>query len=202
MKNVIIISPNLLHYRLPFYEKLSYYNEDYQLTVFYGAKRKEDGRPAYTGKLRFNAIGFREIKFRLLAYKLVYNLGMFSKLKQINPDIVIIQGNTGNISYRRSIKWGKRKNKKIIIWACGFEPGRAKGLLLYLKNKLVASIFNKADYFLTYSNYASRYVRDLGIEQSIIKTCYNGLDIDIIKRSVRSTFIHLNSRIRSLMKRR
>jgi glycosyltransferase involved in cell wall biosynthesis len=103
---------------------------------------------------------------------------MLSAVQQLNPDIVIVQGIAGNITYQRIISWANRKNKKIIIWACAWEPGRAKGFLFKIKNKLVASFFRNADYFLTYSSHASKYVQDMGIKESIIETCYNGLEID------------------------
>lgn len=178
MVKIVLITPILQHYRLTFYEKLSKHSEDYDLNVFFGYKMKEDGRPSYEGETKFKSTGFREHKYRILPFDIVYNWGMFSAIKKLDPDIVIMQGIAGDLTNRRIIAWAKRKKKKIIIWACGWEPGRAKSLLLKFKNALVSTFFKKAHYFLTYSTHASNYVHDMGISESIIDTCYNGIEID------------------------
>jgi glycosyltransferase involved in cell wall biosynthesis len=195
MTKIVLITPILQHYRLTFYEKLSKANSDYDLTVFYGYKVKEDGRPSYEGETNFKSRGFREYKFRILPFDIVYNWGMFSAIKDINPDIIIMQGIAGDITNRRIISWAKRKQKKIIIWACAWEPGRAKGTLLKLKNNLVSKFFKKAHYFLTYSTHASNYVKNLGINKNLIETCYNGIEIDEMEKNA-SRIIEKSSAIR------
>jgi len=177
MNKIILITPILQHYRISFYEKLSNAFSEKGLVVFHGVKKKEDGRPSYLGKTEFQNKGFQESKLKI-PLEIVYNWKMYSEVKKTNPDIIIIQGITGNLSYRRIISWAKKNKKKIIIWSCGWEPGRAKGLLLRVKNMFVASFYNRADYFLTYSDYATKYVVSMGIDKSIIKTCYNGIEID------------------------
>jgi len=178
MVNIVIITPLLQNYRLSFYEKLSTLKNDYHLTVFYGVNYKEDGKAGYTGATKFLSKGFREYKFRILPFDMVFNRGMYSELIKTDPDVIIILTSTGNMTYRRIISWAKRKGKKIIIWTSGWDPGRAKGIMLSFKNRLVLSFFKKADFFLTYSTYASRYVESMGIDKSIIETCYNGIEID------------------------
>jgi glycosyltransferase involved in cell wall biosynthesis len=184
MTKIVLITPILQHYRLTFYEKLANSRDNYDLNVFFGYKKREDGRPSYDGETRFKSKGFREYKFRIHPFDIVYNWGMFSEIKKIDPDIVIMQGIAGDLTNRRIISWAKRNKKKIIIWACGWEPGRAKSVLLRFKNKLVSTFFNKAHYFLTYSTHASNYVMDKGISESLIETCYNGIEIDeMVKHS-------------------
>ncbi len=184
MVKIVIITPLLQHYRLSFYEKLSAINKDYQLIVFYGINEKEDGKAGYEGETTFLSQGFRENKFRVLPFEIVYNPGMYKAFKENNPDIVIILASAGNITYHRIINWAKRKGKKVIIWTSGWDPGRAKGMLLSLKNKLVSSLFSKADFFLTYGTKASEYVELRGVDKSKIEICYNGIEIDeMIKNS-------------------
>ncbi len=148
------------------------------MTVLFGYKKRDDGRPSYEGETPFKSQGFEELKYRVLPFDVVYNKGMFAEVKRIDPDIVIVQGIAGDLTLRRTLSWAKRKKKKIIIWACAWEPGRAHGLLLKFKNTLVGTFFRKANYFLTYSSMASRYVARLGISDSVIETCYNGIEID------------------------
>ena len=99
-------------------------------------------------------------------------------MKELNPDILIIHGIAGNIAYRRIISWAKFNKKKIIIWTCGWDSRKAKGLLHKFKNKLVSSFLKKGDYFLTYSSNASKYIESLGIDNKIIETCYNSIETD------------------------
>jgi glycosyltransferase involved in cell wall biosynthesis len=184
MVKIIIITPLLQHYRLSFYEKLSIFKEDYDLTVYYGINDREDGKAGYRGATIFKSKGFKESKYRILPFDMVFNSGMYAELVKADPDVIIMLASTGNITYRRIISWARKKRKKIIIWTSGWDPGRAKGLLLSFKNMLVSFFFKKADYFLTYSSYASGYVESMGIDKSIIETCYNGIEIDdLIKNS-------------------
>ena len=151
---------------------------DYELIIFHGVKKREDGKPGYAGDTKFKNIGFIQSKINVFPFNIRYDKGMFKEFKKINPDILIIQGITGNISYRMCNSWAKRKKKLIIGWTCGFEPGIAKGMLLKFKNSLVSNFFKKADYFLTYSSNSSKYVESLGIDNKKIETCYNGIEID------------------------
>lgn len=186
MTKIVLITPILQHYRLTFYDKLSKADPSYDLTVLYGYKMKEDGRPSFEGTTSFKSFGFREYKYRILPFDIVYNKGMMSAIKDIDPDIVIMQGIAGDLTNRQIIAWAARKNKKIIIWACAWEPGRAKGMLLKIKNRFVNSFFRKADYFLTYSTHASKYVSNMNIDMACIETCYNGIEIDEMEKEEES----------------
>jgi len=178
MKKIVLISPILQHYRISFYEKLAKANPDYELIVFHGVKKSEDGKPGYSGETKFKNMGFVQSKYSFLPFSIRHDKGMYREFKKINPDVLIIQGITGNISYRLCNGWARRHKKIIIGWTCGFEPGVAKGFMLWFKNKLVSTFFKKADYFLTYSTNSSKYVEALGIDKAKIETCYNGIELD------------------------
>jgi len=180
MIKIVLITPRLQHYRLSFYEKLSMIN-GYHLDVLYGINNNEDGKAGYTGETKFSSTGFKELKYRILPFEIVYNPGMYARIKEINPDMIIMLASTGNITYRRIINRARKKGRKIIIWTSGWDPGRAKGLLMSLKNSLVSSFYKKADFFLTYSTYANRYVESMGIDKSKIELCYNGIEIDDLR---------------------
>jgi len=83
-----------------------------------------------------------------------------------------------NLSLRSIISWAKRNDKKAIQWVCGWEPERVKGLFIKFKNIFVKTFLDKTDYFLTYSTKASKYIQSFGINESIVETCYNGIEID------------------------
>lgn len=178
-KLVILITPMLQPYRITFYKKLSLALEDkFDLIIYHGTKQYEDGRPAYKGNIPFKEKGFRIKTFKVYPFKIVLNLGMYKTIKNQNPDLIIVQGIAGDLSLRLITKWAKRHDKRLIFWTCGYEPGIAKGMLLSLKNRFVASFFKRADSHLTYSSKASLYVENMGVNNSIIETCYNGIETD------------------------
>ncbi|MFO7669619.1 MAG: glycosyltransferase [Bacteroidales bacterium] len=178
MKKIALITPMLQPYRISFYEKLFNMGEDYQWKIFHGVSQKEDGRPNYDKETNFDQEGFRETIYRPGPFKIVYNKGLFTSIKEFNPDLLILQGITGDISNRRAISWAKREGKRIIVWTCGWEPGLAKGMLLSFKNLLVSAFFKKGDLHLTYSTTASDYVESMGVDPQNIITAYNGIEID------------------------
>jgi len=182
MNKIVLITSMLQLYRLTFYKKLSEIYRDENFIVYYGITSKEDGKIRHKGKTDFRSKGFTEYKLRILPFEVVFNLSMYSEIRQLNPDVIIMLASTGNITYRRIISWAKRNNKRVIIWTSGWEPGRAKGVMLKFKNILVSSFFKKADFFLTYSSYASLYVKSMGVDNSKIEICYNGIETDEMER--------------------
>lgn len=182
MLKIAFITPLLAHYRLSFWEKLSQANADYQLKIFYGTKNVEDGRPNFDGNTKFSKEGFKEVLYKIYPFHIKYYKKMLTGVKKFNPDIVILVGIAGSITNRSIVSWAKGNQKKVILWTCGWEPGKAKGILLKFKNRLVSSFFKKADFFLTYSTTANSYLESLGVNKSIIETCYNGIETDDLIR--------------------
>jgi len=177
-KKIILITPFLQPYRITFYQKLSEANEVYDLYVFHGVKKIEDGRPGHKGETAFKEQGFTEYKKLIGPYEFVYNKGMFAAVKEINPDLVIMQTIAANLSLRKIISWAKRNNRKVIQWVCGWEPERVRGFFIKFKNIFVKTFLRKTDYFLTYSTKAGTYIKSFDIDQAIVETCYNGIEID------------------------
>jgi len=111
---------------------------------------------------------------------------------------MIVQPIPGDISNRLVSNWAKRKGKKLIMWTCGFEPHRIGGILLKLKNRVVSSLYKKADVHLTYSRKAREYTKRMGVPYSKSVVAYNGIEIDhllanegrVIRRSkdIRNSF--------------
>lgn len=178
MKKVALIIPMLQPYRLSFYEKLSKSDPQLIWTVIHGIKLIEDGRPGYIGATPFNNIGIHERILFIGPFKIRIHWGLLRKIKRFDPDLIIIQGMTGNISYRGVVNWARRNHRGIFIWTCGWEPGLARGLLLKLKNYFVGSFFRKGSKFLSYSTKAVQYISDRGVPSDRIMVCFNGIETD------------------------
>lgn len=178
MKKVALITPMLQPYRITFYEKLDKIIPEAKWIIFHGITKKEDGRPAYTGSTSFKNVGLIQLLYKIGPFSIRMQKGLYSKVSEYNPDMIIIQSITGNVSYRRVVNWAKRNNKIIINWTSAWDPGYAKGILLKFKNFLVSTFYKKGHYVLTYSTKAIRYVKERGIDESKIDVCYNGIEID------------------------
>lgn len=174
---VAFITVTLQHYRLSFYEKLSR-EKGFEIRVYHGVHQKNDGRPSYSGEVSFANEIFEEHKRQVGPFSVVENRGLMEKVRAFDPDIIVLPGIAGIVTNRRIASWAKRRQKKLIIWSCGWEPGRAKRLLLAMKNHMVSRMFRKGDCHLTYSTKASDYVESLGVAKGLITTCYNGIEID------------------------
>jgi glycosyltransferase involved in cell wall biosynthesis len=175
---IALITPMLQPYRISFYEKLAFSNPDYDFRVYHGVSKREDGRPNFRGETKFHNKGFPENKRFIGPFKIVYNKGMLTEIKSFDPDLVILQGIAGDISSRMVVNWAYKRQKKIILWTAGWEPGIAKGLMLNFKNALVSSFFRKANLHLTYGSNASKYTLSMGVSPEKVRTCYNGIEID------------------------
>jgi glycosyltransferase involved in cell wall biosynthesis len=170
-------------YRLTFYEKLAAFSPKLSWNVYHGIKLAEDGRPAYTGQTSFRNTGIIEKILYVGPFKIRIHKGLVQEIVRFDPDLVIIQGMTGNISYRRLVNWAKRNHRGIFIWTCGWEPGLAKGMLLHFKNYFVSSFFKKGNTFFSYSTKAVQYIMDRGVPRDRIKVCYNGIETDTLMKN-------------------
>ncbi len=179
LKKIILITPMLQPYRITFYRKLSQALAGRaELIVYHGTKKKEDGRPSYTGKVSFREKGFPIRLFIVFRLHFVVNSGMYRSLRKDDPDLVIMQGISGDLSLRKISKWIAKKKKKLVFWTCGWEPGRARGPMMTLKNKLAFLFFSRADFHLTYSTTATKYLGSIGVDPVLIETCFNGIETD------------------------
>jgi glycosyltransferase involved in cell wall biosynthesis len=177
-KRVVLITPMLQPYRITFYDKLTKRLEgSTELIIYHGTKVREDGRPPYNGKVPFKEKGF-PIKLNYISsFKIVRNAGMFESLKKDNPDLIIMQGIGGDISLQLIANWAKKNNRPLVFWACCMEEDRP-GWKQSLKNMLVVPFYKKGNHYLTYSTNAAKYLKNIGIDNSVIDVCYNGIEID------------------------
>lgn len=180
---IAFIVPIVAHYRLSFFERLINNNPEFEWCVFHGIKRKEDGRPAYSGEINFPNKIFTPKIFKIYPFGIVYNKALFSDIKDFNPDMVITTGISGDISNRQIIKWINKRGKTCILWVCSWESGNAKGLFKVIKSTLIKSYFRKATHFIAYGTHAKNYIESFGIEPKRISIAFNGIDLNVLKQN-------------------
>lgn len=174
---IILISPLLQPYRITFYEKLSGLFNGFK--VFYSMQQKEAGRPQHNKDVNFPAVGFPERKISFLGYSIIMVKGMFRAIKEEKPDIIIIQGIPGNLTYRQIVGWANNNRIKVVFWYCGWEPNRKRNFLLQaIKSRLASSYYRKGDCFITYSTKAKDDLIAGGFSRQKLNVALNGIEID------------------------
>lgn len=178
-KKVAFIVPMLAPYRVTFFTKLVNSTQNlYDWKIFFGLKQKEDGRPAYQGDIEFPYANFTFQKQEIGPWTLYKSITLENNIKEFNPDIIVMLGNSGIISNRNILRWAKKLNKQTILWVCDWDSGKSKHIFRWLKRILTQKYYKKADYFITYSSHCKRFLEDMSIPSSKIKIAYNGIETE------------------------
>jgi glycosyltransferase involved in cell wall biosynthesis len=174
---IVILSPLVAPYRVTFYEKLSKLASDFK--VFYHVKQNEDGRPQHDKKVNFYTRGFPESKTSFMGFSMLVIKGMFTAIKNEKPDLIILPGIPGNLTYRKIVNWARKSKIKVVFWYCGWEPNKKRFFLLQeIKRILALSFYKKGNYFITYSTKAKDDLIDQKFSPDMIKVALNGIELD------------------------
>ncbi len=181
---IIFISVLITHYRVSFFEKLSKNFSDFK--VFTSVKDVEDGRPQYNEDVNFKVRGFREQKKTIMGFSIRYIDGMYKAIREERPDVIVIAGIPGNLTYRKIVNWAHRNSIRVIFWYCGWEPN-IKRLSLWkkIKKRLALSHYKKGSCFITYSSKAQEDLIKENFNRENITVAYNGIELDDYKNTGR-----------------
>jgi len=179
---IAFIVPIITPYRVTFFEKISNL-EDVDLKVFHGIKSIEDGRPAYDRKLGFHTCGGKTKYIKLGSIRPIYYEGMYTYVKEFNPDVIVFPDHPRSITYWQIASWAKKRKKRIVIWACGWEGEHIKGLTRIVKNSLLKRFVRKASFILAYSTTAKTKMINLGVDPSRVEVAYNGIELDHLENA-------------------
>ena len=181
-----IITPMIAPYRVTFFEKLSNL-KDIDLVVFHNVKKTEDGRPAFIGKLEFPNETYDIVRLEVLSIYIDFYKNLFSKLKNKECDVLILQAAPSVFSSWVISLWARWYGKKVVFWACGWEPEHSK-LLKRIKQIVLKRYFALGNLFIAYSTTAKNYLENNGVNTENIQVAYNGIETDEyqnIKKKVR-----------------
>jgi len=171
-----IITPMIAPYRVTFFEKLSSL-KDIDLVVFHNVKKTEDGRPAFVGKLEFFNETYDIVKFKVLGICIDYYKNLFFKLKKEQCDVLILQAAPSVFSSWVIGLWARWYGKKVVFWACGWEPEHTN-LLKNIKQIVLKRYFAFGNLFIAYSTTAKNYLENNGVNTERIQVAYNGIETD------------------------
>ena len=174
---VCFITNFITPYRKTFFEKLCA-NSCHDWLVLRGKVTQETGRPGYKGSIAVPTKEIENIERGLGSFTLRFQRGALSSARSHNPDTLILLGMAGNVSNWLVMVWARLTGRRVLIWACGWEPQRAGSLSLWIKKRLMWAYFGMAHKCLLYSTKGMRYLESTGVRRKNLEICFNGIEID------------------------
>lgn len=174
MKNkikIICLYQVVMHYRIPFYERLSS-DEGFDFKLIYG-KGKIGSKlvNANFDKDKINAELVSDLRIPL-----PFSPVLFFKLIKESPDIVFSEGSSSLINGLIAFIYSKLFNKKFVWWSLGNLEGREYSGFRKLLNKLENYIEIKSDAIFTYSTFGKNYFVKRGVDSEKIFVSVNVLN--------------------------
>lgn len=174
---VCFITNFITPYRKTFFEKLCA-NSGHDWLVLRGKVKQETGRPDYKGSVAVPTKEIENIERGFGSFTLRFQKGALSSARSHDPDILILLGMAGNISNWLMMVWARLTGRRVLIWACGWEPQRAGSMSLWIKKKLMWVYFGMAHKCLLYSTKGMKYLESTGVRRKNLDICFNGIEID------------------------
>lgn len=182
-KRIALIIPMLQPYRITLYERLINATTDKcDWCIFHGLKDFDDGRLDYKGEVNFVTKPYKSTVKTFGPLSACIQGSLYRDVVYFNPDIIIMNANTGEIGSRNVSKWAKSNEKKLIMWVCSWDSGKARGIFKWIKRKMMGTYYKRGDYFIAYSSHASSLIKSFSISSSKIEIAYNGLDLVSLRK--------------------
>lgn len=168
-------------YRKTFYEKLCA-ARSHEWQVLRGRVDRETGRPDYRGAIAAPTVQVENVERSVGPFTLRYQAGALSTVRAFRPDVLVLLGMVGNLSNWLLLLWARLTGRKVIVWACGWEPQRPGSLALRVKQALLRAYFGFANRALLYSTKGLNYLADCGVDRGRMRVCFNGIEIEDLVR--------------------
>ncbi len=185
-------------YRKTFYEKLCS-DSGHQWQVLRGRVDKETGRPDYRGAIRAPTVEVENVELAVGPYTVRYQAGAWRAIRQFRPDVLVLLGMVGNLSNWLLLFWARATGRRVIVWACGWEPQRPGSLALWIKQRVLRAFFSLTDRSLLYSTKGRDYIAACGVNPQRLRVCFNGIEIDELLRDEARVLAEAHALRRSLV---
>lgn len=172
---IVCLYQVIMHYRLPFYERLCG-NNDFDFLLLYG-RGKKDSKLNNTDLSKSPLKSHSKQMFDLRV-PLPFTPFLFFELIKRSPDVVFSEGSSSLINSSIAFIYSKMFRKKFIWWSLGkLEDKRYTG---------IRGIVNKWEHFIelnsnaifTYSTFGKKYFIERGVKEEQIFVGVNVLDTD------------------------
>lgn len=174
MKKVLFIFDRVAHYHQELFKGLEKALPTVGLELFLLSGETNQSSKGRVG-LGESVIG-KESKFTFREYKigsfiLRRHFGVMDKVREIQPDIVVVLSHIGNVSHWRLMGLKKKMGFELVAWQCGYEynPGT-------LKDFLLGKFIPQFDYHLAYHSNARDYALSHGARPDQITVMHNTIN--------------------------
>ena len=134
-------------------------------------KKNESGRVALSKPIvqQHYFVPYREWSYR--TYTIRWQPTLARVIRKVAPEVVIVMGHVGCLTYWRLGSLSKRMGFRYITWQCGYEynPGTIKAVL-------TRKFLKQFHYHLAYHSGAMKYLLAHGITESRIMVIHNTIN--------------------------
>jgi glycosyltransferase involved in cell wall biosynthesis len=176
-----ILNPTFPAYKREFFENLNTQlkEKNIELSVIYGSSFfKKTVRiitnPGYT------AIPLKAVEYSFFSFRIAWWKGLFSKIRELKPDMVIINFNPGNLALWILQFYCYFLKIKVGIWGCGYIREEISGLKRNIRGIFSDYFLKKADTIICYGSKYKRDLISLGIAENKIFVAQNTINIERI----------------------
>lgn len=166
-------------YRVSFYEKLCRHPR-HGVRVLHGRVSGETGRPAFDGALSFDSAEVRNAERHWGTVTVRWQPGALAAVRRCQPDTVVLLGMVGSLSNWAVLAWARLTGRKVLVWACGWEPQQPGSWVWRIKRLFTRVYFSLADQCLLYSSKGRQQLIDSGVPGHRMQVCYNGIETDAL----------------------
>lgn len=132
----------------------------------------------------------REVDFKIIELELEQrNFGpveflsykdFMKTIKEIHPDVVVLQFHVAVLSFWRLYFYLKRHNIPYVTWDCNWTRDTLGGILVKIRKKLVDYTYKKAKVCITYGHVFKDYLINIGKPKDKIVVAQNTINIEKI----------------------
>ncbi|WP_419870099.1 glycosyltransferase family 4 protein [Chryseobacterium sp. CT-SW4] len=180
---IVCLYQVIMHYRLPFYTKMSE-DSELEFTLVYGHGKK--GTKLVNTNTEY--VKFNHIKLKDYRIPLPFSPKLLSTLIKLNPDIVFSEGSSSLINSSIAFLYAKVFKKKFIWWSLGsLKDDKKKGI-----RKLISHwenvIERSSDAIFTYSSQGQNHFIERGVKREKIFVGVNVFDTSLKLKEIEETF--------------
>ena len=104
---------------------------------------------------------------------LCIQVGLMKWLKQVNPDVLIVEANPRYLRIPAALRWMKRRNRPVIGWGLGSPP--PSGLLSKIRLQRRKKLIQSFDALITYSQTGAAEYVDSGFPKDRVFIAINAM---------------------------
>lgn len=104
---------------------------------------------------------------------LCIQLGLMNWLKEVNPDVLIVEANPRYLRTPAAVRWMKRRNRPVIGWGLGAPP--LSGPFSKLRRRRRTKFIRSFDALITYSQTGAAEYMDLGFPEDQVFIAINAV---------------------------